>query len=158
MKVNEIADNLIKYFKHDDDKIWITEQGFKDQIFMDMWHSLSDIHMDDDHKIMFAYKFLSDLSNNNIDYIDDVMDYAIDDVSIYTSDLTSFLCADDNNLYYLTKAIREPEYPLEDGFDALKTAEIFARRDVYQAIAHFINNIADNIDEEEIDDNSSDKK
>jgi len=148
MKAYEIADSLIKYFKHNDDKISITEPAFADKMFMGMWHSLSDIHMDGNHKMMFAYDFLSDLADNNIEYIDSdvISDSTADDVSIYTSDLTSFLCADANNVYYLTEAMRE--YELKDGFDALSMAEIIARHEVYQAIADFINDIVDEDEED----------
>jgi len=140
-KISEIAYKLMHYFKQENGKITITDEGLSDQTFMDMWHGLSDIQMDREHKMLFAQDFLSDLSDNDIGFIDNdlMFEFADNDTDIYTSDLTAFLCASDSNVYYLTQAIKE--YQPNDGFEALQIAEMLGREEVYQAIADYLNGL-----------------
>ena len=142
-KISEIAKKLGHYFRQENGKITITDEGLSDQTFMDMWHGLSDIQMDREHKMIFTQDFLSDLADNDIAFIDNdtIFEFADNDTDIYTSDLTAFLCASDSNVDYLTQAIKE--YQLNDGFKALQTAEFLARQEVYQVIADYLNDLAD---------------
>jgi len=142
--IKEFAEELQGYLttdKRDDDTQFIKTTENCPTWFKSLVMEAHGEMMPEDYK----YQFVSDA----IDYIadngdnDDLLDCPEIEPDWYTSDLTAWLHSDNRRVYYLTEVLEE--LGIKDGFQALASAQLREKEEVYFII---LNGIRERLTEE----------
>ncbi len=136
--------SLFKRFEKDNKVIWaFSNEAFKEEnkeIYEKMNRVIWDLNGGSDFVFEGVVCCLDWLSNSDYETIEearDDLDEEVDNVvDVYTSDLTSWLNENNNNVYYLTEALEE--YDVKDGFQALALAQYKAIYEIYEAVLNLI--------------------
>ena len=145
--VSELAREALEWFetgtRDRGEKFVKTKEGRPDWLENLIFTAHDDMLPDD-----YRYKFIEDALIMIADQDDDAdLDYPEIEADTYTSDLTKWLNSRNDRVYYLTEALEE--YEIKDGFQALQSAQLREREEVYFSVLNSLQELCKDQEEEE---------
>jgi len=141
MTIQEKAEKLVSGMTHTvrgDKTIVIIKYGELHDTLLNITFEVSEatsLSMDSVYK--FTYEALVALSEN--DDTDEARESI--EADTYTGELTAWLAENVNNVDYLTQALKE--YTHDDGYQALATAQLLAKQEVFDTVVSEIEKMDD---------------
>lgn len=129
------AGEALTFFKqitrNNGDTVWITENA--PEWVNNLCHKAHGEMLPDDWRYQFIHQALCALSES-----EDWDDVELE-ADIYTNELTAWLHSRADRVYWLTEALTEFG-PINDGFQALQTAQYLEKREVLEIVKEALNN------------------
>lgn len=124
----------------------ILKDGSPDWMRDDVIYPAHDDKLPDDTVYSFIEKTVDAIANCVDDCTENDVEDAIDEIEpdIYTSDLTAWLNARNDHVYYLTEALEE-ELGIVDGFQLLAYAQQIQIREIAYSTLEALKKVAENL-------------
>jgi len=130
--VNELAKEALKSFEtgtRDNGEKFVKTKDGRPEWLTNLIFTAHGGMVPDDHRYKFIEDALIIIANNDQEAELDCPEIEAD---IYTSDLTKWLHSRNDRVCYLTEALEE--YEIKDGFQALQSAQLLEREEVYYSV------------------------
>jgi len=139
----EMQEQMTTGRRNDDTRYYHLKDGHPEWM-TDVIHAVHEDKLPDDT----TYEFISDALDIICDLEDDATENDITEAifertqpDVYTSDLTAWLNARNDHVYYLTEALEEMD--IKDGFQALSMAQAKHKEEVALDLVHELEKLAE---------------